>query len=562
MSAPRRTNHQRCIRSLWLVPVATFTVLASPARTSLEDDLSSSPSVEVVDVRIVPPSPPASRWGVEEAGLVTALLEDGLLHLDRVVPTVVGAPVLPSLAEPLAVGRVVDATIRLADVEPRVVALTLCERDQPEGCWEDAATAPDDRLHEAVGALVAGAAPVLGSTRPAAPPEAPSPDPYAVLLLGRAAATLYGIAPRVAPASRGDRRADPIARAVHVDARMAVGQGLALRAALDRGDLQAAFEHAFARADVGTAVQALDLAAVSSLLGRPDRAAEMWEVWPTVLRDPRFVEPALAALLAADRVQDVQEALQRLPGDLRNQPPIVEIEVSLHERKGDLDLEERDALLARWQEADPTDPSPVRERLAIHASTSGWEEIEALADALETRAHPREAAGWRLVAALALDDRGRARRAALATGDFEIAARVERRFAEDDPLAAPGPIEAENLFLAADRALATAERAGRALGEAQNAAVLAGARCDPSQAPEVGVLGVAHRAAVEAAGEKWRALEEIWKAPTLAPLRDAEVELRLRALHDAIRRQVAITLEVGSWFLGNGAGLSSACTAA
>jgi hypothetical protein len=338
----------------------------------------------------------------------------------------VGAPPRPALARLVPSRRTWRVALGAVVGERLLLEARLCPPSD-DGC--SALSAEGDVTHPggAARGLASDIAALLDvpvGQRPELPSAPPSPDPYAVLLLGRSAATLLGRLPAPGEDARGDPREDPFERAVFVDPGMPLGWSLLARSAKDADRRLAALE----RLRDPSPGHLADLAAVRSDAGR---AEDAWAAWSAYARvDPRFAaSKAIAAARAAPRAE-LFETLSALPADLAADPSVsVRIEVALAERRG----EAPDALLAEWQRLAPQDPRPVRRRLARRLEDGAFGAALDLAPELAARGAPDEAHQLTLALASNLGDKERAAAAARALGRHEVARRL-RADARPDPL--------------------------------------------------------------------------------------------------------------------------------
>jgi hypothetical protein len=261
----------------------------------------SNRGVVLVQLTAASPTAEFSR-SLELCGLATGLYELGLNDLPHLVAGEERAGASPGLGRPIRT-RAEQWTARLG-LGPQDGALALegvlCD---PTGlCRTQTETAPREELHAAVARLLVWTA---GELRVELLPEVqaawllpPSKDPYAVLVAGRAAATLYGTWPAAEGLALGDRRRDPIDRAVYIDPKQGLSAWVLARRDALRGEV------ARARAGLSQALEArpwsallqADDAALADLQGRPEAALDAWaEVVRRAPGDLRYTLPHAAA---------------------------------------------------------------------------------------------------------------------------------------------------------------------------------------------------------------------------------------------------------------------------
>jgi tetratricopeptide (TPR) repeat protein len=381
-----------------------------------------APFVEPLVVDVVPPAVPEHPWGLEAAGHVTLLVQELLAEVPGVLPRVEGAPPAPGLAQALTPeGRAWRLLLALVVVDDTVsIGGTLCDPAGP--CTTLRASGARIAPGEAVAQLVTAAAATLGR-RPADPTAWGRPetrDPYAALLLGRAAAVAVGLRPPVDEADRGDVRRDPVARAVFLDPRMASAQAIVARTATDAvRRLQAA--RMAAEAQPRSLGRAADLAAALGAAGLSEPAREAWaDVARRSPGDGRFVLPRARAALAVGDARGARAVLSELGGRHQGEGPVVAVEVAVADALGGSD----DALLARWQQSAPTDPEPVHRRIALRVTEGRLEDALALTGELARRGRADEANALTVALASDLGRWDQARDAAASLGAGDVARRL------------------------------------------------------------------------------------------------------------------------------------------
>jgi thioredoxin-like negative regulator of GroEL len=386
-----------------------------------------------VEVRLAPALVPESApFREETAGLLTVLVEMGLADLQGVVPLVEGAAASPGLADPVeSLGKTWIGALTAFGTDPLQLNLELCAA--PETCTVLRGEGPAAEPWVAVSQVLDGAAQTLA--RPASLPGAPdewrrpvSKDPYAVLLAGRAAAVLYGVLPAPAEEDLGDRRKDPVVRAVYVDPHSAPAAWVLVRRDAERGQYAAAqdaFERALESRPSSLALLA-DQAAISAMASKPATALDAWLAMSArTPRDLRFRLPLARAHLRNQQTNDASAVLDHLPGWAQDERAVVEMRVAIADAAGDIVA--GDALLARWQAAAPDDPEPIRRRIALRVSERQYAAALDLIDELAATGAGEEASRLEMTLSLGVGDLERADRAARALGLDDVARRIEVR---------------------------------------------------------------------------------------------------------------------------------------
>jgi hypothetical protein len=396
------------------VPVAAFRPTTRPA----------------IDVAIAPPTAAGRfRWEPEVAGLATVLIELGLAELGDTTAHVVTAPPPPGQQQTLSA----DAarwTAAVALVGPPTllgVELTLCD---PSGrCATQRATGSRDEVVAPVAELLGWAANLLG--RPPSPEQVAtwqspvSNDPYAVLVCGRAAATYYGILPPTPPERVGDRAADPIQKAVYLDPAMGLAQWVLGRREAQRGAWGPA-RVAFTGATLSrphSAPMLADEADAGARAGRPEGALLTWTTldtsWPG---DPRWQLPLARTALAAGQPAVADRVLQGLDGRFLDEPAVVELAVRVADALGPDD--DYDRLLARWADAAPDEPEPVRRRITLRIRANRLDEAWGLLPELAARGAVEESARLQMAVGVGTGRWAEAAVAADGIGAHAVAQRI------------------------------------------------------------------------------------------------------------------------------------------
>lgn len=498
------------------------------------------------------------RWSTEFRGLATLALELGLGDLPGVYP------VLPDDRGPPSVRsvhpmprRVVEARFSArGPAEALVLELELCQR-QTE-CTRTTATGSREHPWGAFAALLTGAAtlldiPVEDATR-ATWAHPGSADTYAELLTGRAGATWLGLLPpSEAP---GDRRRDPIAKAVYLDPAQPIAQWIYARDAIARlqeaaaevppteerpparpaipdrpriGDPVGALKQA-RLARPASPLLAADLAIWYSATGHAEEAAEIWQELATRDDDdPRWFEPYAETLLALGRPVDANAVLDKVPADFAWDANYARLHVQVAEARVaecatrrlaptpdcKVDL---DPLLEHWQRADIHAVEPVRRRLQMRVEAQDYEGALPLVVALRARAPGPQTDALHaalLVAAGHLTD-------ASERSPTEVAARLRARaLREADPAAGVASLPVGDVparLANADAALWRNDHT-RALEEADAILGTAGQPGGPAPAQLVAAWG-ARAQALEGLGRAGEAAEAWRRAWQMDPAFD------------------------------------------
>ena len=395
-------------------------------------------------VRVQPPRlAGAFRWEAETAGLVTALLEAGLADLPDVAPLVGELPANPGFDQRVAAGSQSWSTRVFLGRDPNALQIDV-EVCGPNGrCIPLQAWGTAKAPAAAVSQLLVGLAQRLDRPVDDALLErwqAPlSADEYAVLILGRAAATWYGLRPRTPSEERGDPRRDPIARSVFIDPELHVGWWLRGRDALAHGELEAAAA-AFGQARLrwpGRALYVADLAAAQVRAEKHGQALVTWgELGVEGRGDPRIAAAWARTALRAGSPAESVALLDGLDASQQDDPLVVALRVDLASRDG---VGEEDlGLLEKWARVDLERPEPVRRQIDALLELGRADAAFQLLGELERRGRPLEAAALAVPLALDRGDWERAEREALRLGWTDAAMDIEARAAlVADPRALP-----------------------------------------------------------------------------------------------------------------------------
>lgn len=467
---------------LWFTGLSCTPPPPAPQAAAPAVDAPSVPDRTLLEVRLDRPVVwPGVRQPDELSGLYYALMERGLSDLFEVAAVAVDRPPSPGLAGRLLSGAEVwtGKLGIVAEGDQFRYGLMLCD---PTGlCVDREATASRENIASAVAVLLAASTETLD--RPAQPEaaatwaEAQSVDPYAQLVAGRSAAVHYGIRAPVPEASWGDQRKDPVSRAVFIDPGMPVAWWIAGRERLARDEVRPARE-AFTRATIarpGSVVYKADEAAMLMGEGRWEAAWLAWEEVDTLAPDDlRFSVLRATTALRVEEVKAASKILDALPARFQDERSVAELRVAIAEATGA--SSNYDDLLARWQAAAPSDPEPVRRRIALRVDAARLADALELTAELRARGAAEEADRLGMSLAVGLGDYDGAAASADRLGLVDVAGRIRARAAlEARPDVVPeGLATAKDAMarLAAGEALLEAERADEALALAREALVI------------------------------------------------------------------------------------------
>ncbi len=430
------------------------------------------PARAVVEVRVEPPAPAgAFQWEAETTGLVTALLETGLADLRDVIPAVEGAPPALAFDGHVRAGAARWTAGLALGADPAALAVQLHLCDDQGACTDLEAVGTRESPFEAVAALLADLAAHLrlrtdpGTRERQARPL--SPDRYAVLLCGRAAATWYGRLPPVPPEHTGDRGKDPVARSVYLDPGMHLAWWVVARQAEGQGDLATALV-AMDRAlviDPDRVPYLAERAALLTRLGEPDEALATWTDVATRLRrgDLRFQLAHARTALDAGRAAMASELVAGLPAPYSDDPGVVALEADVARHGGRED--EELVLLARWQALAPEAPEPVERRVALLLARAQRRQAWELLPELAARGRAAQAAALQVPLGLDVGAFDQALTSAEALGLPAVVARIEaRRDLTADPAAEvrslAGATDAVGILARGEARLARGEASG------------------------------------------------------------------------------------------------------
>lgn len=390
-----------------------------------------------VDVRIEPIEEfGGHRYEHEVAGLVVALYETGLTDLAGVVPHYDRHGPPPGIDRWLtAESKHWTARFSFAyDRDTLQVVLRLCPASGP--CKGASSTGPRESPEGAITELLVWSAGQIDKPVPAGMVEAwskpLSSDRYAVLVLGRAAASWYGMIDPVDPEERGNPGKDPLTRVVLIDPSLSMAHYILGRRALDIGrDGVAA--HSFERALQGTPdrfVYAVARAAAVAASGQAAEARKQWDDidarWPD---DSRFVIARLEAYLASDLAAEAQALITELPDRFDRDPEIARLRVGVADKLGPgPDYEQ---LIAAWEAAAEYDPEPVRRHIALRLRDGRFEEAFELLAMLEARGAATEAKQMMIALGAGIGRFDEAAKQAALVGSDALAERLRLRAALD-----------------------------------------------------------------------------------------------------------------------------------
>lgn len=410
------------------------------AWTPAEEDVFPA----ATDVRIEPVEELGGhRYGHEVAGLVVLLYETGLTDLAGIVPHY-GRHGPPPGVDRWLTGGSRHWTARFSFAYERdtvQIVLRLC----PIGgaCKGASATGPRESPEGAITELLVWSAGQFDTPVPAGMVEAwskpLSPDRYAVLVLGRAAATWYGMLDPVDPEERGNPGKDPLTRVVLIDPSLSLAHYVLGRRALDIGRYGNA-DSAFQRARKSTPerfVFEVAAAAAAGAAGQWPEARKLWDEidarWPD---DSRFVIPRLEAYLSNDMGREAQGLINELPKRFDRDPEVARLRVGVADELGP--GPDYEALVAEWEAVAEYDPEPVRRHIALRLRDGRFEEAFELLPKLEARGAATEAKQMMIALGAGIGRFDEAARQAALVGSDELAERLRiRAELEKNPRVAP-----------------------------------------------------------------------------------------------------------------------------
>ena len=387
----------------------------------------------------------AARVSLEREllGVSTALLELSLSDLPEVVPGIRGVTPAISLADAFDLtAERWTSTLRLARAADGSTRLEARLCDSARSCADFSEVLFADDPSSAVARVAAGIATALGR-----PPSAEalarwvqpvSPDRYATIVCGRGAAKMFGLSPDVPRELWGNRRADPLTRAIWIDPDLSLCHWLIARrgAAADLStEARVAVERAIA-VDKSRLLFWMDRAALYASGEGKRTALASWEVAGVRAHQTRFRIGRARVLLGTGDARDAANELRALPAAWSDALPAILLRIRV--ASAGIAGDDLDRLLARWQQLAPQDPEPVRRRIALRIRDARHVEALELAEALrlvDRSEQTSELSVALAVAARRLDEAaGRARDA----GSPELAALLEARLhLEVDPRRMP-----------------------------------------------------------------------------------------------------------------------------
>lgn len=373
----------------------------------------------------------------ELRGLITLAMELGLSDIPGVVPLIAGdgAPMSFLGARPPPARQADARLIARGTAEALELELEICVAGGACSSMSAPGTAKDPWF--AVGTLLESAVEALDVEVEASVVSAwykpGSQDAYSELITGRAAAAYYGLLPpSLAP---GDRKADPVSKAVYLDPGQPLAQWMRARwevaTTLDGGKAA----EALAKAQLLRPTSPLLAADQAALLGMTGHPAEALLAWETLAAsagdDPRWWLPLARARLAAGHAEEAVATLESLPPEFSWDPGVAALRVAAAEAADPgADL---DPLLARWQAVATTNPEPVRRRISARVRAQAYVEAQELMGALRERAPGPSTAALEVALLVALDRLDQAAELAPAA----VAGRIRAR---RDFLANPGAV--------------------------------------------------------------------------------------------------------------------------
>ncbi len=497
---------------MWIVWLAAC--MGAPEPEAAAVGVAGAAPVELTEVRL----PMAVLVGgkitrePEFRGLITAALELGLADIPGVMALVPGdgTPMAYRGGRPPP-SRQVDAVVSVRGLSEGAFSLELELCVAGGECSSTTAEATTEAPWPAVGAVLAGAALGLGVEVPeptlAAWNQPGSKDSYSEMMTGRAAASFYGILPP--SLSPGDRRLDPVVRAVFLDPGQPLAQWMRARwevaSAPDGGKAGEALAKAQMQRPTSPLLAA-DQAAMLSLTGHPAEALSAWETLvASAPDDPRWWLPLARARLAAGRAEEAHAALEALPVSYAWDPAVAALRVAAAEAVGKAEI--LDPLLARWQAVDSANPEPVRRRIEARVRAAAYAEAQQLIGVLRDRVPGPATDALEVALLVALgrfDD-------AAALAPPELAVRIRAR-ARLELIAGEVPAD-----LPASDPLYSLVVAGVALHRNEPAAALAAAERTVAASPRLAAAQVLRARALEASGRGSEAADAWVRAWDLDP---------------------------------------------
>lgn len=403
-------------------------------------DAAWTPSEEDVfpaatDIRIEPIQEfGGHRYDHEVAGIVIALYETGLTDLAGVVPHYDRQGPPPGVDRWLT-GESKHWNARFSFAYERdtlQIVLRLCPAKG--ACKGASASGPREFPEGAITELLVWTAGQINTPVPAGMVEAwskpLSPDRYAVLVLGRAVASWYGMIDAINPEERGDPAKDPLARVVLIDPSLSMAHYILARRALDigrHGPAATAFERA-RKTTPDRFVFEVAGAAAAGAAGQWADARKQWDDldarWPD---DSRFVVPRIEAYLKTDLAKEAQSLVDELPGRFQHDPEVARLRVEIADKLGPGPDYEK--LVAAWEAAAEYDPEPVRRHIALRLRDGRLEEAFELLAMLEARGATTEAKQMMIALGAGIGRFDEAAKQAALVGSDTLAERLRLRAA-------------------------------------------------------------------------------------------------------------------------------------
>lgn len=389
------------------------------------------------DVRIEPIQEfGGHRYAHEVAGIVVALYETGLTDLAGVVPHYDRRAAPPGIDRWLtAEAKHWTAKFSFAyDRDTLQIVLRLCPASGP--CKGASASGPRESPEGAITELLVWSAGQIDAPVPAGMVEAwskpLSSDRYAVLVLGRAAASWYGIIDPVDPGERGKPDKDPLARVVLIDPSLSMAHYMLGRRALDISHAGIA-AHSFERALESTPDRFVFAVAHAAAVAASDQGTEARKLWDEIDArwpdDSRFVIARLESYLGNDMAAEAQALMAELPDRFDHDPKITRLKVGIADRLGPgADYEK---LIADWEAAAEYDPEPVRRHIALRLRDGRFEEAFELLAMLEARGAATEAKQMMIALGAGIGRFDEAAKQAALVGSDDLAQRLRLRAALD-----------------------------------------------------------------------------------------------------------------------------------
>lgn len=336
------------------------------------------------------------RYAKDIAGLVVTLFETGLADVNTLVPHYQGHGPPPGIDRWMT-GQSEHWRARFSfayEGDSVRIVLRLCPGTG--ACKGASATGPRDAPEGAVTELLVWSTAAIGAPVPPGMVETwsrpLSSDRYAVLILGRAAATLYGILDPVEPNERGNPERDPMTRVVLIDPSLAMAQYLIGRRAFEAGRFDMAarsFEHAEQLSTDRFVFQVAGAAATSGS-GLWSEARKVWDAldasWPA---DSRFAAARVESYLSSGAADEAKQLLEEIPDRFAGDPTFARLQVQVAEAVGPgADFE---ALIEAWEAAAAFDPEPVRRHISLRLRDGRLAEAFELINKLEDRGAATEA---------------------------------------------------------------------------------------------------------------------------------------------------------------------------